>query len=213
MYVYMKSNYSRKGLTLGLKENVEAIKQELSTEEQFLESVIKAEGFFKKYKKVLIAATVAVIVAILAYLTIDYIKNRDLQIANRALAVLQSNPSDSGALESLKSKNPHLYALFLFSQAVKSGDAAKIEEAAKGFNDPVLKDLSSFQSASLKEDEKALAAYGQKQDALLREIAILDDAFLLFQEGKSDEARTVLNQIPVTSTLYQIVQNFMHYQK
>ena len=198
---------------MGLKENVEAIKQELSTEEQFLESVIKAEGFFKKYKKLLIALTAVIVVAALAYGVTDYIKNKNLREANEALAALQANPKDSAALDTLKSKNPALYALFSFSQAVKSNDVKKLEEIEKSLKDPVLKDLAAFQSASLKEDEKALTAYAQKQDAMLREIAVLDDAFLLFQQGKSKEAREMLNQIPVTSTLYQVVQSFMHYQK
>jgi hypothetical protein len=198
---------------LGLKENVEAIKQELSTEEQFLESVIKAEGFFKKYKKLLITLAVVVIVAVLAYVTIDYIKNRNLRMANQALAALQNNPQDTGALETLKNKNPELYSLFLFAQAVQSNDVNKLHEIAQSVQDPVLKDLVSFQSAALSEDEKALSSYVQKQEALLKEIAVLDDAFLLFQNGKNKEAREMLGQIAVNSPLYQIVQNYMHYQK
>ena len=206
-------DYSKKGLTLGLKENVEALKQELSTEEQFLESVIKAEGFFKKYKKLLIGAAIAVVLAVAAYLTMDYIKNRDLQMANKALAVLQQNPEDQKALAQLKDKNPSLYALFAFSQAVKSGDAQKITEVQKTLKDPVLKDLASFQSASLTENAQQLGAYGQKQEALLKELAILDEAFLLFQKGENEKAREVLKKISPTSGLFQIVQNFMHYQK
>jgi len=36
---------------LSLKENIEAIKEELTVEEKFLESVIKTESFYKKNKK------------------------------------------------------------------------------------------------------------------------------------------------------------------
>ena len=198
---------------MGLKENVEALKQELSTEEQFLESVIKAEGFFKKYKKLLIGLAVVIVVSIITYLTLDYIKNRDLQMANQALATLQSKPADQDALATLKSKNPALYALFTFSQAVRSNDAQKIAAIAKTVNDPVLKDLAQFQSLSLSEDEKGLAGYTQKQEALLKEIAILDDVFILYQNGQSKEAKARLGQIAITSPLHGIVQNFMHYQK
>ena len=198
---------------MGLKENVEAIKQELSTEEQFLESVIKAEGFFKKYKKLLIALGTLLVVGFLAYAAMEYIKNRDLRQANQALALLQSDPKDQAALDTLKRKNPGLYELFAFSQAVRSNDVAKLQKVEKELKDPVLKDLAAFQSAVLSQDAAGLQGYAEKQEAMLREIAVLDDAFLLFEQGKNKEAREMLNQIPVTSTLYQVVQNFMHYQK
>lgn len=198
---------------MGLKENVEAIKNELSAEEQFLESVIKAEGFFKKYKKVLIAVAVVAVVGTITYLTVDYLKNRDLLLANQALATLEKNPDDAAARKVLQAKNPTLYEMFIFHRAVESGEAAKIEATSKSVKDPVLKDMGTYQSAALNEDEKALHQYSQKQDALLRELAILDDAFLLFESGQTAEAKKRLAQIPMTSQLYTIVQSFSHYQK
>ncbi len=198
---------------MGLKENVDALKQELSTEEQFLESVIKAEGFFKKYKKLLIAAAAILIAAILIYLSVDYIKNRDLVQANQALAALQQNPGDAKALKQLREKNEALYELFQFSVAAKSGKAEQLADLAGKSKDSVLSDLAEYQSASLKEDTKGLDSYSERQEALLREIAVLDEAFLLFNEGKNDEARKRLAMIPVTSQLQGVVQSFTHYMK
>ncbi len=211
--LYFGHYYSQKGLTLGLKENVEALKQELSAEEQFLESVIKAEGFFKKYKKLLIAGALLLVTTIVVYLTMDYIKKRDLVLANEALATLEKNPNNPEALKMLENKDPALYELFRFHVAAESGKTAKLDIAAKESRDPVLKDLATYQAASLKAEHERLAAYAQKQEALLKELAILDDAFLLFSEGKSDEAKTKLAQIPVTSPLYAIVQRYAHYSR
>ncbi len=196
-----------------MKENVEALKQELSTEEQFLESVIKAEGFFRKYKKILITLAALLVAGVLIYLTLDYLKNRDLTQSNQALAALQKNPSDKGALERLRAKNPSLYALFQFHQVIEAGDAKKIAELSKTAHEAVLRDLAAYQSGALEENEKALSAYSRKQEALLRELALLDDAFLLFQEGRYDDAKARLAQIPLTSRLSGIVQSFSHYMK
>ena len=198
---------------MGLKENVDALKQELSTEEQFLESVIKAEGFFKKYKKALIAAATVIVVALLIYLSVDYIKNRNLVQANQALAVLEKNPSDANALKTLKEKDEALYEMFQFSVAAGSGKADQLAKVAQTSKDPILRDLAEYQSASLKEDAKGLESYSQKQEALLREVALLDEAFLLFSEGKNDAARKRLEMIPLTSQLQGIVQSFAHYLK
>ncbi len=198
---------------MGLKENVEALKQELSAEEQFLESVIKAEGFFKRYKKVLIAAVAVLLLGIAAYLVTEYIKNRNIALANQALATLQQNPSDANALAQLKEKSPQLYMLFQYSQAVKSGDSTKMKALEAKVEDPILKDLLAFQSASAAADAQALDAYAGRQDAILQELATLDEAFLLFEQGKGDAARKVLERIPLMSPMHQIVQNFLHYQK
>ncbi len=198
---------------MGLKENVEAIKKELSAEEQFLESVIKAEGFFKKYKKALIAVGVAVVLAVSFYLISDFIKNRDLRLSNEAFLALQKNPADKDALKILESKNPKLFTLFNFSQAVKGNDPKKIEAVKTKMKEPLLEDLALYQSSALSEDLSSLKSYAQKQNALLKELAVLDEAFLLFEKGKSDEARALLQKIPVTSPLYQLAQSFSHYQK
>ena len=198
---------------MGLKENVEALKEELSAEEQFLESVIKAEGFFKRYKKLLIGMGVVVLISLLAYVAIDYKKNHDLKVSNEAYQTLQKDPSNSNALAILKDKNPSLYTLFTMSEAIKSNDLSKIEKLLAKTTDPILKDLLSYQVSALQKDPAKVGAYAQNQDALLADFAKLEEAFLLFENEKNKEAKEALNAIPITSPLHQIAQNFMHYQK
>jgi len=200
-----------KGKTLSLKENIEAVKKELSAEEQFLESIVKAEGFWKKYKKLLIALAVLVVVAALGMALYNTIKEQSLKASNEAYSMLQKNPTDKEALETLKSKNPKLYQLFLFSNEMKSADVAKLEALSSQISDPILKDLLSYQKASL--SGKGLSSYAMKQDALLKEFASLQEAYNLFKEGKSKEAKTLLAQIPESSQLQQIAQSFKHYLK
>ena len=196
---------------MGLKENVDAIKQELSAEEQFLESVIKAEGFFKKYKKLLIALAVIIVTAAVVYTLYSSMKVKNLNKSNEAYITLQENPTDAEALTTLKAKNPKLYQLFLFSNDIKSNDVAKLDSLASGVSDPILKDLIAYQKASL--TKEALSAYSLKQEALLKELAKLQEIYLLFKEGKSDEAKSLLAQIPENSPLQQWAQSFKHYLK
>lgn len=198
---------------MGLKENVKAIKEELSAEEQFLEGVIKAEGFFKRYKKLLIVLGIVLFLALVTYLAFEYKTQHDLKVSNEAYQILQTKPSDATALATLKAKNLPLYTLFMISEAIKSGNVKKIEGIAAATNDPILKDLASYQASILENDVKKIGAYAQNQDALLSDLAKLEEAFLLFEKEKNKEAREVLGQIPVTSPLHQIAQNFMHYEK
>ena len=196
---------------MSLKENIEAVKKELSTEEQFLESVVKAEGFWKKYKKLVMALGVGLVVLALGSAFYKSMKEKSLTASNEAFVTLQKNPTDASALETLKSKNPKLYELFLFSSQIKSTDGAKLQALKANLKDPILKDLVSYQEASV--SKKDLSAYAVKQDALLKELATLELVYTFFKEGKSKEAKAELAKIPETSQLHQMAQSFKHYLK
>ncbi len=196
---------------MGLKENIDAVKKEISTEEQFLGSIIKAEGFFKKYKNLLIAFAVLLIVAALANIFYKSSKEKNFIASNEAYTTLQTNPSDKDALEILKSKNPKLYELFLFSNEIKSADASKLDGLKSKLTDPVLKDLLSYQASSLKGTD--LSSYSVKQKALLKEFAKIQEAYLLLKDGKTKDASVVLSLISADSPLAQMAQNLKHYIK
>jgi len=195
---------------LSLKENLNAVKEELSAEEQFLESVIKAEGFWKKYKKIVITLLVIAFLAIAAKLIMEYLHNTAVKESNQAYAKLLQNPNDKNSLEVLKSKNPKLYEAYQFSQALKSGDPKKIESLSAKLSDPYLKDLSSYQIDTLL--KKGLNEYSQKESAILKELAIYENAYLLMKEGKVKDARAKLSQIPQNSPLFGLAQNLSNYR-
>jgi len=55
--------------------------------------------------------------------------------------------------------------------------------------------------------------YGKSQGALLKDLAKLNAAFVLFQHNEGEKARTILSQISASSPLYQLAENFSHFQK
>jgi predicted negative regulator of RcsB-dependent stress response len=192
---------------MGLKENIDAVKKELSTEEQFLESVIKAEGFWKKYKKLILTIISLLIIGVLAYTLYQSIQEKNLIAANKAYITLQTNPDDSEALAILESKNPNLYELFLFSRQIKNGDKSLDSK----ITDPILEDLLEYQKASV--SKSGLKEYSQKQNALLKEFASLEEVYILFKDGKNKEAKAILDQISENSSLGQLAQSLKHYMK
>ena len=52
---------------MAIKEDLTEIKKEIDAQEQFLESMIKGERFFRKYKTLLIVLCVAAIVALIGF--------------------------------------------------------------------------------------------------------------------------------------------------
>ena len=196
---------------MSLKENVNAIKEELSAEEQFLESAIKSERFLKKYKKPIIAIISAIAIAIISYNVYDFLKERNIKIANEAYLKLLKNPNDKEALNTLKSKSPNLYMAFLFYEAIQKNSIEAFEKILDSLKDPFLKDLAIYQIAALKADVKSLDDYALKDKSILKDFALLDEGYLLLKKGEIKKGKEKLSQIPITSPLQSLIRNLNHY--
>ena len=97
---------------MALKDDIEGVKKEIGTEEQFLESVIKSEIFVKKYKKPLIFLAAVLIVAFIGYYANEFLSDRRIASANAIYDELL-NKRDDAKLAELKQKDINLYALYI----------------------------------------------------------------------------------------------------
>ncbi len=179
---------------MGTKENIEYIKNELSNEEKFLESVIKAEKFYKKHKKKIVGIFMALVIASAGYVGYEMKVEHDLRVSNEAYQKLLQNPDDKEALQTLQSKNEKLYHLFLYQQAVKKKDKDALQKIAAG-SDPILADLAKYHVAALDKDSAALDHYAIDSNAILRELAILDESYLMMNQKNIAKAREKLSKI------------------
>ena len=180
---------------MSLKENLQAVKDSLSTEEQMIEGFIKGERFIKKYKFVFIAL-VALLVGYLVYhYTSEALLSKKIQANNEIYLALLQNPNDSEKLAQLKDKNPNLYVLFLLSQG---GNEEAIKEAQSLKLEPLLKEILDANVAG--------------NSAFLSDYHKILNAYELLEQDKIEEANLVLSQIPVNSELKDLVNNFRHYK-
>lgn len=188
---------------MSIKENVNYVKDELSSEEKFLENFVKGERFFRKYKTLIFAVVVLAIVG-----SIGYVIKKDLDESNKLEANIAFNKflesNDEKALATLKDKNEKLYEIALFLQARKDNKTVEI-------NTPVLKELAKFQVAMESKNIKELENLSMQNDFLLKEFAIFNKALLLTNEGKFEEAKTALKQIPETSKATELANLLNHY--
>jgi len=195
---------------LGTKENIEYIKKELSSEEKFLESIIKAEKFYKKYKKPLIGLAAAAVILAIGYVGWQMKVEHDLEVSNKAYLRLLQNPQDKEALEVLKSKNPKLYQLYLYKTALEKKDTRALEELAKS-GDYILRDLSIYHIGIIKEDEKTLSGYMIDKDAILKDYAALDGAYLDYMKEDITSGHKKLAQVDKNSPAYPFKLLLRHY--
>ncbi|MDD3343171.1 MAG: hypothetical protein PHR87_06310 [Sulfurospirillaceae bacterium] len=190
---------------MGLKENIKAVKEEISTEEQFLEGMIKGERFFKKNKKYIISLLAILVIGGSGYAMNDMIHQSNLSASNIAYQTLLQDANNTKAREILQQKNPKLYMLYEFSQAVQKNDIETLKRLSSLKDDPNISDLATYQVSQLEKGDLS-------KSELFSGLVLLEEGYGLLKEGKIDEARLKFAQIEVNSPLKQIAKNLEHYQ-
>jgi len=189
---------------MSIKENVDYVKTELSSEERFLENFVKSERFFKKYKTLIFGLIIAIIIGTIAIFIKNITDKSNKFEANIAFSKVLENSNDTQALATLKEKNRQLYDVALFLQTKK--DALSVD-----INLPILKELSKYQVALNNKSISELDNLSMQNNFLLKDFAIFNKALFLTNEGKFAEAKTTLTLIPQTSKAYELAKLLNHY--
>lgn len=184
---------------MAIKEDLTQIKQEIGAQEQFLESMIKGERFFRKYKKFMIIAIIVAVIAIIGFYSNKIINDNRIEDANLAYSKLILNPNDANALSILKEKEPNLYALVSLQQKLDKNETNGISELANLKINPIVKDI-------------ILSQDGNTNTQILSEYSILLKGFELLKQNKIKEANDEFNKISLDSQLQTLVKNLKHYQ-
>ncbi|MCX6062264.1 MAG: hypothetical protein NT103_08465 [Campylobacterales bacterium] len=195
---------------MNLKENMQALKDELNSEEKFFESAVRTERFVKKYQKPMIASVIVLLLGLGGSVAYQMIHDAKVERANTALNTLLMNPMDQNALKELSSQGGPLYELYSLSKALRDNDL-KTLQTLKGASSFEVADIASYESAVLSKDDKALDAYSKKQGSIYHELAVIELAVLSIQQGDSKAAHTSLALIKEDSAVYPLAQMLSHY--
>ena len=187
---------------MSLKENVDFIKQEISSEEKFFENFFKLEKFWKKYKLIIIISLVAIFGYFIGNSVLKYINEQNAINANIAYNKLLSNPNDKQSIDILKEKNKVLLDLALY----------KIAKDNTLKNDILyLKQISLFNLAIKNNDIKALNNLILDSNFVLRDYAIFNKALILSSQKSYTKAKSALELIPEDSNIKSLSNMLKHY--
>jgi len=189
---------------MSVKDNVDFVKEELNSEEKFLEGFVKVERFYKKYKFIVIATVVVIVGGTIGYYVSNYFQQQTKLEANIAFNKVLENPNDKAALDSLKEKNEQLFQVAKFMQASKDGTVADIQVK-------FLKELTTYQKALSSKNVEELNTLSMDNDFLLKEFAIFNKALIQTNEGKYEDAKSTLKLIPADSKVNDLVNVLKHY--
>lgn len=198
------------GAILSLKENMDALKEELNSEEKFFESAIRTERFIKQYQKPLIGGVVALLLAAGGVMGYQLYTESKIERSNLAFNVLLLNPIDAQAQETLKNNNPELYDVWRLSRGMAQNDAA-ILDSLKNSEAFAVSDIAQYESALIKGEIQGVDAYAKKQGALYKDLASLEVAVHAIEQGNIALAHQKIALISEDSPVYQVAQGLSHY--
>lgn len=188
---------------MSLKDQIQEVKEELTQEEKFFESTVKAERFIKKYRGYIIAATVLIAVALIGFGANEVMNENRLESANSAYLALMEDENASKQLDILKENSDELYALYLFA---KTQPIATKRYETKW----LLDDLNTYKAASKSMSLDELRAYAMRPNAIYKELALYQSAYLLLKAGNNDEAKQQLEAISDESVLAKEANALRH---
>jgi len=189
---------------------VDFIKEELSSEEKMFEKAVVTERFLKKYKKSIIALLSLVVIIALGNMAYKAKERSRIEEANKQLAVLTENPSDKQAEEKLKELSPKLYAAWSFSHAVNTNDTKKLQQLQNS-DFFVINDLSAYEAAARTADLKSLDAYSLRQQAIYKDLALVDEAVIHMNRNEIAQSKEKLAMIGENSPLKGVASILNHY--
>jgi curved DNA-binding protein CbpA len=187
-----------------MKDNVNYVKQELNSEEKFLENSVKVERFFKKYKFLILGGLTLAIVLVIGYTLKTNMDAEAKLAANQAFEKVLKNPKDTASLNILKENNKKLYDVAMYINESKEGKVSSI-------NVEYLKELSQYHKALADKNITELNILSMENKFLLKEFAIFNKALLLTNEGKYKEANASLALIQADSKAYELARLLKHH--
>lgn len=189
---------------MSIKENLQVVKEEISSDEKMLESVFRIEAFIKKYKLLFIAIIVAGLGWIAWLYASDYLKEQKAIKSTALMEKIQSNIEDESAWNELKKENTPLYEMMRFSYAIKNNNTQELEQM-KNSSNPFISAYSSYEVASLTENFSSL------KDGDFSDLALLQEGYLLVSKKDYTQALNKLNGISNTSELKDFALRIGHY--
>lgn len=208
---------------MSMKSNLNNIKDEFQQNGKMLEGAFRVEILLRRYRR-LIALIICVILGFFVWYGVSsYMEGKRVQEATKAYAKLLEDSRDEEALKSLEQASPELHDLYVYVNA--HGDMSKLEKLVSSKNEFVrtlaIYELASSKASSALEDkelQKNLASYVADLEKVgegpLKNLALLQEAYLYFLDSKPMEAHQKLMLIPsqVSPVLQPSVNMFKHYQ-
>lgn len=192
---------------MSVKSNLKQIQEEFKNDEKILENAFKLERFYRKYKYYIFMVIVCLALWFGYSQFASYQDEKQAQKTAIIYDELLKDPQNQALLDSLKKNSKDLFDLYEYAQALKEGNKENLERLRSSQN-PMIKILADYQFASFSQN---LGDLEKNHTTPMRDLAILQEAYLLQKKGKVLESRALLEQIQINSSIYLMANLLKHY--
>jgi hypothetical protein len=189
---------------MSVKENIDFVKEELNSEEKFLEGFVKFERFYKKNKTIVIGVISIAIIVIGGLSIKSYMASTNKKESNIAFNKFLQNYNDKEALDKLQKINTQLFEVASYLKAKKENKDVEV-------NITYLKDLAEYSKAIKAQNIDKLSSLSMQKDFLLKEFALFNKALIFANNKKYVDAKETLKLIPQNSQVNNLVVLLNHY--
>ena len=195
---------------MSLKENISMVKEELNSEEKFFEKAVITEKFVKKYKNLMIGAVVSIVIIVVANIVYESNKQTTIKQANETLAKLSVDVNNEKAKTNLKQLSPALFDVWLYSQAIALNDIEGLKSLTSS-KTIFISDLAAYEIASQTKDSDKLLDYSMGQNAVYKDLALVQNAILFLDKNEIEKAHNELRKVSQSSSLKSVVLALLHF--
>lgn len=188
---------------MSIKDDMNSVKKELSSDEKVLEKAFKLEQVYKKHKFKLWSILFVAIFAIGGNALNNFLEDEKLKKASDALALLEKDSNNKEALFILNRNNPALFELYSYSQAIKEKNSGNLKILIESPDD-IISDMSRYSLNSINKTSS-------NEDSLVfKELSILQDVYLNIEKNNIEEAKNRLEEIDEKSPIKMVANLLSH---
>ena len=192
---------------MSIKNNFNYIKNEMSSDGQLLENTLKLEMFYKKYKYIIWILLIVLIIGAISYQIHSYYNGKNIQKYSSLYTQLLKDTNNASLQAELKSGNAELYDLFILQQALKNGNIGQFMEV-KDSKDNIISSIALYHIGSFERDLEMLKNVDKYT---LGDLSKLQQAYILINENKINDAKIILGGIAKDSNLAEFANLLSHY--
>ena len=187
---------------MSIKDDMDYVKKELSADEKMIESALKMESLYKKYKFLIWGVVGISVVGFASKVTMESINEAKLERANKALITLQTKPEDKEARKILKENNPKLFDLYSYNMAIKSKDVKELDRLSSNKN-TIIADVSRYHSGVISKKNG--------ESLLYKNLSLVNSAYSAIESNNSKVAKSKLEMVENRSALSSMAGLLTHY--
>lgn len=206
---------------MSLRSNLKQVKEEFKSDEKMLENAFRLEILWRRYRKYVYVALLCGVCGLVWLGVSSYMQAKRAQEASAAYAILAKDSQNKEALESLRKASPQFYDVYRYFHA--NGDRAVYEELKTSQN-ALIKGLAQYELATLELGEmiggkdmahadfsKVFHALEGVEYTALKDLGILQEAYVLIKQDKITEAHQKLALIAEGSPFFGEALALRHY--